>query len=218
MNALHARLSLVCLAIALGGCRASARGSASVSAGTEAKDFADEPIEPVETGQAESDFVGSEERALLGARHDLRLAPDVKTATCSCLAVVIGSPTTAGLAWMGEAPRVDPESQLVIALSSEGIDCPGEPEDSLGASYWGYRREGDDVIVIIESAKFGRPITTGAVIPKPFGNGQVYVRPASKAVPYGRPLVAGEKDCRIGNPGPPRSAAPPTSGEGATLE
>lgn len=158
------------------------------------------PSEPVEKGEAESDFGEGSEQALLGARQDLRLAPNKTTPTCKCLAVAIGGPSNPAFAWMGVAPTIDPESQLVIALSSEGVACPGEPEGSLGASYWGYQREGDDVIVVVESAKFGRPAVGGAVIPKPFNNGQVYVRPATKASPYGRPLDTTQKDCRLGNP------------------
>ncbi len=98
-------------------------------------------------------------------------------------------------------PAIDPESQLVIALGSEGISCTEAAADSLGASYWGYRRDGNDVIVIVEGAKLGRPITTGAIIPRPFADGRVRVRPASKTVPYGRPLDAGQKDCALAVPG-----------------
>lgn len=195
--------AVVCVALACAGCRASAR--ASVNTGKKTEDFSDGPVEPVEEGEGESDFDPNAERALLGARHDLRPAPNVTNPTCTCLAVVLGDPSDSKFVWLTAAPSINPQDQLVIALTSEGLACQGEPEGSLGASYWGYRQEGDDVIVIVEAAKMGRPITTGAVIPKPVGTGQVYVRPASKAIPYGRSLDTTQRDCKIGNPGPVRS-------------
>jgi hypothetical protein len=112
------------------------------------------------------------------------------------------------MAWQTQPPSIDPETQLVIALSSAGLSCPGAPADSLGASYWGYRRRGDDVIVVVEAARSGRPITMGAIIPKPFGSGQVYVEPSSPGLVYGKPL-SGAGSCKLGNPGPARSAPPP---------
>jgi hypothetical protein len=51
------------------------------------------------------------------------------------------------------------------------------------------------------------------VIPKPLGSGQVYVRPANKKVPYGRPLNTTDKLCKIGNPGPARPGPGPKQEE-----
>jgi hypothetical protein len=197
---------VVCCVLACfgSGCRASASAKANVNAGDQPEDVGEGPpaAEPVEKGEAESDLAEGSEQALLGARQDLRLAPNVTTPTCKCLAVALGAPNNAAFAWMGAVPTIDAESQLVIALSSEGVACDGAPKDSLGASYWGYQRQGDDVIVVVESAKFGRPAVGGAVIPRPFGNGQVYVRPATKASVYGRPLDTTQKECRLGSPAP----------------
>jgi hypothetical protein len=179
-----------------GGCRASA--SASVNTGQKEENFDEDP-----GTMGDGEAVDPAEVALLGARHDLHLK-DSKSPVCSCLAVALGGPADAAFAWDGAVPAIDPETQLVIAVSSEGVACTGAPTDSLGASYWGYRQSGDDVIVTVENARFGRPLTGGAIIPKPVGNGQVYVRAAGKGVPYGRPLNAGDKLCRIGNPGPVR--------------
>jgi hypothetical protein len=138
----------------------------------------------------------SSEAPLLGARHDLRLAPSVTKATCQCLAAVAGSPTTAGLSWMGPTPRVDGASQLVVAIGSEGIACPNNPKDEI-ASYRGYAVEGGDVVITVETAQSGRPVTHGAIIPRPAAGGQVYVRPAGKQVPFGRALQ-GNGSCALG--------------------
>jgi hypothetical protein len=108
------------------------------------------------------------------------------------------------MAWSAGAPRLDESTQLSIALSSEGQACKDEPKQSLGASYWGYRISGNDVVVLVEAARGGRPLTNGAVIPKPVGPGQVFVAPASKKAPYGRPLD-GKGLCKIGNPGQERT-------------
>jgi hypothetical protein len=151
----------------------------------------------------------SGEGPLLGARHDLSLAPDRAPLTCSCLKLGLGSPSEAASAfrWKGTPPVIDQESQLIVGLTSEGMTC-NQPKGSLGASYWGYRRSGNDVVVFVESAVKGRPLTAGAIIPKPFGDGQVFAAPAFKHEPYGRG-PNGEKRCKLGNPGPPRSSPPP---------
>ncbi|HEY3233721.1 MAG TPA: hypothetical protein VGJ84_03335 [Polyangiaceae bacterium] len=155
--------------------------------------------------------------ALLGARHDLRISADRLAPSCTCLAVVVGQSNDARLSWQSGAPSTDPGTQLVIALSSQGEPCQREPEGSLGASYWGYKWSGNDVIVFVESARHGRPVTRGAIIPKPTGEGQVYVQATGPHVPYGRPLSGKGKRCKVGNPGPPRTA-PPTPDEEKNLE
>ncbi len=138
----------------------------------------------------------SAEAPLLGARHDLRLAPSVTQATCQCLAAVVGSPSAAGLSWMGPAPRIDRASQLVVDVGSEGIACPNNAKNEV-ASYKGYAVEGSDVIVTVETAQSGRPVTHGAIIPRPGAGGQVYVRPAAKQVLFGRALQ-GTGNCALG--------------------
>jgi hypothetical protein len=144
-------------------------------------------------------------RVLLGARHDLQLRPGKSTASCECLAVALGGSRNGGMLWSAVPPNLDESTQLSIALSSEGQSCKDEPKKSLGASYWGYRLSGNDVVVLVEAARGGRPLTNGAIIPKPVGNGQVLVAPASKKLPYGRPLD-GKGLCKIGNPGQLRNA------------
>ena len=199
-------LAIVAVALAAAGCKVKA--SASVNAGGKAKvNDLDEPLDDSETAVAgfQADDDSAEDYALLGARHDVSLtASAAGQAKCSCLAVAVGSSSDSAFAWQSSVPRTDPDSQLVIALTSQGLPCQGAPENSLGASYWGYRRSGDDIVVFVENAHFGRPIAGGAIIPKPLGNGQVLVRPASKSVPYGRG-PGDEKTCKLGNPGQVRT-------------
>jgi hypothetical protein len=145
-------------------------------------------------------------RVLLGARHDLSLRPGKGTANCECLSVALGGARSNGMLWRTTPPNIDDSTQLTIALSSEGADCKGEPKGSLGASYWGYRIRGNDVVVLVEAARGGRPLTRGAVIPRPVASGQVFVAPASKKLPYGRP-TDGKGLCKIGNPGQARTTA-----------
>ena len=200
-------LALVALALVASGCRVSAK--ANVNTGKKQDDAFDD--EPPPQGSAQADQLPGE-YALLGARSDLRLAQDKKTPACSCLAVALGAPSDPAFNWDGQVPAIDAETQLVIALSSEGIACAGAKEE-IGVSYWGYRQSGDDVIVIVENARGGRPVTSGAIIPKPLGNGQVYVRPTHKKVPYGNPLSSADKVCKIGNPGPVRTGIVPKQQE-----
>lgn len=148
----------------------------------------------------------SSSRVLLGARHDLKLRSGKASASCECLAVALGGARSSGMVWSAVPPEIDDATQLTVALSSEGQTCKGEPKGSLGASYWGYKISGNDVVVLVESARGGRPLTNGAVIPRPVGNGQVFVAPAAKKLPYGRPLE-GKGLCKIGNPGQVRTGA-----------
>ncbi len=185
-----------------------AEGSASGSASAESDDSADSTWSDAPTGangEREGAVpVGSREPALLGARHDLRLSVERATSQCQCLSVALGEANLPAFRWKAGAPSLDPESQLVIALSSEGQTCEGEPKDSLGASYWGYRMSGNDVVVLVESSGRGRPLTAGGIIPKPFGDGQVFIAPAGKKTPYGRAKDGGAR-CKLGNPGAPRT-------------
>ena len=143
-------------------------------------------------------------RPLLGARSDLALASaQAATGQCSCLRVALGAANLGAFHWTAETPAVDDQTQLVLALSSEGSGCT-DPKGSTGASYWGYGRRGDDVVVYVENGVKGRPMAAGAIIPKPFGQGQVYVAPAKKGVIYGK-AADGKGNCKIGNPGAART-------------
>lgn len=157
-------------------------------------------------GGSDVEIVRTPEVPLLGARRDLALASDRASLTCSCLKLGLGQPSDPAFRWKSTAPSIDSESQLVVALSSEGISCK-TLKGSQGASYWGYRRSGNDVVVFVESAVKNRPITSGAIIPKPFADGQVFAAPAFRREPYGRG-PNGEARCKLGNPGPPRSSPP----------
>ncbi|HEX5098273.1 MAG TPA: hypothetical protein VFV94_02185 [Polyangiaceae bacterium] len=142
-------------------------------------------------------------KPLLGARSDLTLVPAQIAGQCSCLRVALGPANLGAFRWAAEAPAVDDQTQLALALSSEGSGCK-DPKGSQGASYWGYGRKGDDVVVYIENGVQGRPLAQGAIIPKPFGQGQVYVAPAKKGVIYGK-AADGTGRCKLGNPGVTRT-------------
>ncbi len=191
----------MCLLVAVGAnlvaCKASV--SADVHARgdmDDAQDF-DEPM--AESSESNDTFLDQQgaDRAMLGARHDLALAGDSLQASCTCLAAVVGYPGNPAFFWQAVVPTIDAASQLVIAISSDGVSCAQQPEDSLGASYWGYRREGDDIVVIVENARPGRPLTAGAIIPRPVGAGSVYVAPLDKSVPYARSLDGSAGRCRL---------------------
>lgn len=208
----RALLSVVCIVL---GCRANmqARGSANLSADGSANvdqegsaSLSQDGDAAWSEGDGETQAIGAQqplgpgEAPLLGARHDLALVAERATNQCQCLAVALGASDLPAFRWKTGAPRIDPETQLVIALSSQNQGCT-EPKGSLGASYWGYRIQGNDVVVYVESAVSGRPLTAGGIIPKPFGEGQVYVAPASRRAPYGRAADAKAAQCKLGNPG-----------------
>jgi hypothetical protein len=135
---------------------------------------------------------GGAEMALLGARHDLLLTSG-SPAPCACLAVALGQPGSPQFSWTGRRPTINPSNQTVIALSSDGVPCT---EAGPGASYMGYEKIAGDVIVTVEAAVAGRPVTHGAIIPKPDPGKQIYVEPDGK-IPYGRGK-GGEPRCALG--------------------
>jgi hypothetical protein len=193
------------------GCQASVNADANVS-GKDARAESDADVNG--SASAEGEGKGEMTRSALapsGAATTTSASvtnpmPDKGSPSCQCLSVALGGSRNGGMLWSAVPPDIDEGAQLVIALSSDGQACKDEPKNSLGASYWGYRLSGNDVVVLVEAARGGRPLTSGAIIPKPVGPGQVYVAPAFKKLPYGRPLE-GKGLCKIGNPGQVRSAA-----------
>lgn len=138
----------------------------------------------------------SGQEAMLGARAGLHLKSSTEP-VCRCLRVAVGSPTDAAFLWDGPMTLTNPETQLVIALSSEGVPCPNAPTDSLGASYRGYELMGNDVMVEVETGRLGRPIAQGAVLPKPPPGGRVMVRATDRTSPYGQSLDGSSLSCNV---------------------
>jgi hypothetical protein len=99
--------------------------------------------------------------------------------------------------WDGQVTAIDSNSQLVVALGSDGIDCPEATKDSLGASYHGYESVGSDVVIQVETGRMGRPLAGGAIIPKPASGGRLLVRPVDNKSPYGRSLDGKENACTV---------------------
>lgn len=142
--------------------------------------------------------VSSTADAMLGARPGLRPKDPVSAGTpCKCLSVVLGHPTDPGFAWEGPITRTNPNTQLAIGLTSDGLACPEAASDSLGASYRGYEMSGSDVIVEVETARLGRPVTRGAIIPRPSMGNRVIVRAADPKSPYGRSPDGRAADCVV---------------------
>jgi len=190
------------------GCQASVSANASTSRpradSEEGPDF-DKPITAKELAATAAPPPPVFDMALLGARHDLSLIPAQANAMCACVKAGLGAAQSAAFQWEGSAPHLSDDTQLAFAISSENVPCAGEPKGSAGASYWGYRISGNDVIVFVEGAKEGRPRTTAAIIPKPVNDGQVYLAPAKKKQPYGRALDGKSDRCKVGNAATKRS-------------
>lgn len=194
-------VALVWLGSIAPGCKASAQAEAKVggaSSPEEIKDF-DRPLDSEASAAAADDAEAQEDYPLLGARHDLAYAGPT-TPTCRCLAARVEDRSDApSLRWEIAAPPIDRRTQWVVVLSSQGVPCEGAPANSLGASYQGYETDGDDVIVFVEALGEGRPMTQGAIIPRPPRDGAVYIE-ASGSV-YGKPLQSDQKRCKLPSPG-----------------
>lgn len=197
------------------GCQASMSADAKMGQELDGQQRAALTSDPVEKGAGERPLSADEaarardgalepeadpQFALFGARHDFTVKDASGAISCQCVSVLLGPPSSGKLAWVGEMPRTKPETQLVVALVPTACSDGAE-----GASYWGYRVEGNDVVVLLEAWKPGRPRTLGAIVPRPAVGGQVYVAPVNARLPYGKPAVGGGARCPAGNPGPQRT-------------
>jgi hypothetical protein len=186
--------------LAVCSCQASVQADAQVGGkgDRELKDF-DRPLEAsARPTEPISDESGTGEYALLGARHDLSYAGP-QQASCKCLAVALyDQPSVAALQWELGAPHLDPATQWVVALSSNQVACDTAPAGTLGASYQGYVVESNDVVVYVEALGDGRPMTSGAIIPRPLAGGSVFVEAAGSV--YGKPLDGKGKRCKLATP------------------
>lgn len=135
--------------------------------------------------------------AWVGVRHDLMLAPSPdRKERCNCLAVEVGEPKDPRFQWVAGAPETGSDV-MAVALSARGVPCPGgnADEEKRRPSISAVDEEGNDVIVEVEELPEGRPVATGAVIPRPRSGGGIYVKPRSGAVPYAR--MQGGGRCKV---------------------
>jgi hypothetical protein len=194
------RLSLLlgaaCVASALGtsACGSTARGSDS--------DWSAEPetrtkrLRDTETLSAPPETLDKGPTAVLGVRHDLMLSATPHTARCNCLSVEVGRPGDPMFFWAGGAPDI-PYDAVTIAVGARGIPCQGgDPDDRRRRpSISAVEQEGDDIFVEIEDLPEGRPLASGAIIPKPGPKGGVFVFPRKNNMLYGRNPGVGR--CRV---------------------
>jgi hypothetical protein len=209
--------SAVAVALAVWSCQASVSGDMNTRVRHDAEEGPEDAADlnkPISAKSlaAPATAPASGTATLLGARADMSLVVEHANAACACLKVAIGSAPSAAFRWQGSVPQLNDDTQLAMALSSESMPCQNEPKGSSGASYWGYRISGNDVIVFVEGARAGRPRAGAAIIPKPVADGQVYVAPAKSKMPYGRPLDGKGTQCKVGNVATKRTT-PFTPGE-----
>ena len=141
-------------------------------------------------------IVETKPTAVLGVRHDLMLSNAPHEARCACLSVEVGHADDPRFFWTGGAPDVGGDA-LAFAIGARGIACPGgDPDDRRRRpSISAVDQDGGDIIVEVEDLPEGRPLASGAIIPKPGPSGAIYVRPKKGHGVYGRnPGVA---RCRV---------------------
>lgn len=194
-----------------------AEGEARVEGQGEEDPFADFESTPTDERGADEALPGLEgsgEPALLGARHDVFLRDGVEASRCRCLAVLASHPGDERFYWESQVPSLDARRQMVIAFTSRGQSCSGEPEGSQGAAYRGYEVRGPDVVVMVEASRPGRPLITGAILPRPSSGGRVLIEPFPGDLPYGKPLDDDGARCVVPEGGDVARVAdeqPPTS-------
>jgi len=137
----------------------------------------------------------SSQQGLIGVRHDLMLSEGAHPARCNCLAVEVGPAADPRFFWTAGAPTTG-DNAVTVALGARGVACAGgDTEEKRRPSISAVDMIGDDVIVEVEDLPEGRPLASGAVIPKPGPNGSVYVRPRNAKVIYARGAPGGR--CKV---------------------
>ena len=132
---------------------------------------------------------------VLGVRHDLMLSGGAHPVRCNCLAVEIGPAADPRFFWTAGAPTTG-DNVVTVALGARGVACDGgDADDRRRPSISAVDLIGDDVIVEVEDRPDGRPLASGAVIPKPGPNGSIYVRPRNAKVIYARGAPGGR--CKV---------------------
>lgn len=171
-------------------------------------DPAVEPLEGSENAERRSDApapitaMPTTQPTELRVRHDLMMAKDAPhAANCSCLSILVAdAPTDSRLMWVDAPPKLESDV-AVVAMSDKGISCPGLPADATDRpSISGVEKDGPNVVIVVENLPAGRPVASGAVIPKPGPGGSVFVKAKGPKVLYGRPLpgaVANAGRCKI---------------------
>jgi hypothetical protein len=190
------RLLFLFLALAPLACGGSQRASdADWTPEPQAKNKRLRDVEALGGGQV--DPLENRAPALVGVRHDLMLSNDPHEARCNCLAVEVGAANDAKkFFWLGSPPDPGPDA-LTVAVGSRGVACAGGPSDDhqRRPSISAVDMIEDDVIIEVEDLPQGRPIASGAIIPKPGAKGAIYIRPHKNNAFYGRnPGVA---RCRV---------------------
>jgi len=199
-------IALTFLAGTVSGCRAHASAKAQVNTSSEADD--DHKYEMPESSQPSPppgtrplvapppSEPPADRTYFLGVVHDLALSADAaRTPACRCLAVAYGSPTDAKFAWHGGAPQLEPGT-MAVAIAADGVACNAPGFAPRRASIAGVEVSGDDVVVVVENVREGRPVVRGALVVPPGGKGSLVIR-ARRGAPYGTPAAGGSGPCRI---------------------
>lgn len=135
------------------------------------------------------------QNGLLGVRHDLLLADGAHTARCNCLAVEAGPAADPRFFWMSGPPTIG-AGAVAVALSARGVACEGgAAEEKRRPSISAVDQIGDDIVIEVEDLPEGRPLASGAVIPKPGPQGGIYVRPRNAKSIYAKGAPGGR--CKV---------------------
>jgi len=196
------RCAAIAVLLALGsGCRAHAQASAQVNTGTDDDDRKYEVAQPassapVSVAPAPQPSPPADRTYYLGVVSDLSLArASTRAPACRCLAVAYGPPADPKFAWQMGPPRVEPGT-MAVAIAADGVACSAPGYAPLRASISAVERAGDDIVVVVENVKEGRPAMHGALVVAPSGKGALVVR-ARLGAPYGAPAGGGQGPCRV---------------------
>lgn len=135
-----------------------------------------------------------------GVRHDLSFSKNARPDTrCHCLDVIIGKPDDPKFAWAGRRPKIS-HKHIALAIKTNGSKCSLPDGTARRPSIQAVDVVGEDVIIVIEELPFDRPQALGAVVQKPYPDGNLWVRPRkykNRVLPYARGVQDRTTRCLI---------------------
>jgi hypothetical protein len=192
----------VAVLLALGsGCHAHAQAGAQINTGTDDDERKYEvappaPSAPANVAPAPEPSAPADRTYFLGVVSDLSLTQaSTRAPACRCLAVGYGLPADPKFAWKQGPPRVE-TGTMAVAIAADGVACSAPGYAPLRASISAVERAGDDIVVVVENVREGRPTMHGALVVAPGGKGGLVVR-ARRGAPYGAPAGGGQGPCRV---------------------
>jgi hypothetical protein len=154
------------------------------------------PSAPANVALAPEPSAPADRTYFLGVVSDLSLTQaSTRAPACRCLAVGYGLPADPKFAWKQGPPRVE-TGTMAVAIAADGVACSAPGYAPLRASISAVERAGDDIVVVVENVREGRPPCTARSWSRRAARARSRAR-ARRGAPYGAPAGGGQGPRRV---------------------